>query len=255
MKNVLNVLNKTDSSISVEEGFFHSFNPHSHTYYEMTLYEENIGYIEINEQNIPLDTTTAILIAPTYFHEGFAGKKKGKYIKLGFNGNILPENFSVKNPIILKHIEKDCFFLKLYREIAINNENEEYKKSLLLAAVCFIIQNGKKIFSSGENGIGFKAVNIINENFNTHLTLSSVAKELYITPQYLSNVFKSEIHLTFSRYLTLVRLRNAKKLLKETSENITDICEICGYGNLSHFIRSFKAEYGVSPSAYRKNIK
>ena len=146
MKNTLPVLNKPDSLISVEEGTFFNFAIHSHTYYEMTLYEPNDGYVAINEQNIPLDTTTAILIAPTYFHQGFTHIKKSKYVKLAFNRNILPEIFSVKNPIILKKIEKDCFFLKLYREIVVNNDNEEYKKTLLAAAVCYIIQNGERLF-------------------------------------------------------------------------------------------------------------
>ena len=253
MQNVINILSKHDSAIWVEEGIFYGFRLHSHTYYEMTLYEHFDGCVEINEQKINLDTMTAILVTPAYFHKGDCGKNNGRYIKLAFDTDILPKNLSPKSPIVLKNIDKNSFLVSLFLEIADNSDNEEYKKVLVNTAVCYMLQNGKRIFSLGERGIGLKAVNIINENFDKPLTLSSVAQELYITPQYLSNVFRTEINMNFSRYLNLVRLRSAKKLLAETEESITKVCEMCGYGNLSHFLRSFKSEYGISPSNYRKN--
>lgn len=253
MQDVLLVHTKGDPAIWVEEGIFYGFKIHSHTYYEMTLYEPFGGCIEVNERRIDLDTTTAILIAPTYFHQGDSRGKNGGYIKLAFDADILPKNLSPGVPIVLRNIDKDSFFAGIYREIADKCDNEEYKKVLVNTAVCYMLQNGEQIFSSGERGIGIKAVRIINENFDKPLTLSSVARELYITPQYLSNVFRAEINMNFSRYLNLVRLRGAKKLLAETEESITKVCEMCGYGNLSHFLRSFKQEYGVSPSNYRKN--
>ena len=61
--------------------------------------------------------------------------------------------------------------------------------------------------------------------------------------------------MTFSEYLTYVRLHRAEKLLIETNESITKICENCGYGNFSHFIRTFKKAYGLSPMAYRVEKK
>ena len=96
-------------------------------------------------------------------------------------------------------------------------------------------------------------VRIINKKYNEDLTLPSVAKLLSITPQHLSNTFKSNVGITFSGYLTAVRLQHAEKLLIDTNESVTDICDMCGYKNFSHFIRSFKKTYGMSPSSYRKS--
>ena len=68
--------------------------------------------------------------------------------------------------------------------------------------------------------------------------------------QYLSSIFKQNIGIGFCEYLSDIRLRYATTLLTEKQNNITEICEACGYKNISHFIRSFKKKYGTSPSRY-----
>ena len=101
--------------------------------------------------------------------------------------------------------------------------------------------------------LAINAVKLIKETFFTDITLSSVANTLSVSPQYLSSVFKHNLGIGFSEYLTDIRLRHAAILLTSGQNNISQICEICGYKNMSHFIRSFKKKYGISPSQYTKN--
>jgi AraC-like DNA-binding protein len=251
----IKTISKYDSSIQYESGEMFSFFIHSHTYYEMTLYDPFEGNITVNDHTIYPETTVAILISPSYFHKGTLTGKGGKYRKLAFGPEVLPENLIPQTSIVLKNIKPNSFIEKIYDEISQNSDNEDYKKVLVSTAVCIMLQEGDKILPSKDSSIGIEAVKIINEKFDNHLTLSDVAKELYITPQYLSNVFKAEIDMTFSEYLTSVRLHRAEKLLIETNESITKICENCGYGNFSHFIRTFKKAYGLSPMAYRVEKK
>ncbi|UKI37219.1 MAG: hypothetical protein L6V93_03280 [Clostridiales bacterium] len=91
-----------------------------------------------------------------------------------------------------------------------------YFKSLINAIVYRISTDGEKNILRLGNG-GYKAaseaVKMINENFCSCITLQSVAKSLYITPQYLSQVFKSETGTGFAEYVVRMRLGKAAALL------------------------------------------
>ena len=82
--------------------------------------------------------------------------------------------------------------------------------------------------------------------------LDSVAAELGITPQYLSRLFCKNAGVGFSQYLTRARLEKAAFYLKETNLTVTEIAYEVGYRDLSHFMRSFKKYFGVTPLGYKK---
>jgi two-component system response regulator YesN len=60
--------------------------------------------------------------------------------------------------------------------------------------------------------------------------------------------------ISFLEYLTSVRISIAKRLLKETSMAILEICLEVGYQDPSHFAKVFKKKEGVFPSDYRKKL-
>ncbi len=92
---------------------------------------------------------------------------------------------------------------------------------------------------------------MINEGFRTPLPLPRVAQQLSVTPQYLSFAFKLGLGINFSQYLAYTRLQYAAHSMLNTRESITDICFDCGFENFSHFSRSFKRLFGISPREYR----
>lgn len=49
-------------------------------------------------------------------------------------------------------------------------------------------------------------------------------------------------------------MKEAKKLLRESNYNVTQISELLGYASIHHFSRMFKRAYGVSPTAYQSSI-
>ncbi len=89
---------------------------------------------------------------------------------------------------------------------------------------------------------------------NEDLSLEVVATEVGIPPNYVSKILKEEYGLTFKQYLNHLRVANARKLLKETNLNISEIAYESGYGNVKHFNRIFKNSEGVSPGDYRKKV-
>jgi AraC-like DNA-binding protein/NAD(P)H-dependent FMN reductase len=101
-----------------------------------------------------------------------------------------------------------------------------------------------------------RAVRYIRENFaHGQLSLDRVASEACMSRYHFSRTFKRETGTRFIDFLTTVRLAEACTLLTHTNQSITSIAFGVGYRDLSHFERTFKKEFGFSPSRYRSRAR
>jgi AraC-like DNA-binding protein len=82
-----------------------------------------------------------------------------------------------------------------------------------------------------------------------------VADEARLSPNYFSQLFHEFVGITFQEHLQVLRARFAGSLLRATEMSVTDICHASGFRALSHFERAFKAQYGMSPSAWRREVR
>jgi two-component system, response regulator YesN len=85
-----------------------------------------------------------------------------------------------------------------------------------------------------------------------HATLDSVARKVYMTPTYLSLIFKMNTGKTFIEQLTDIRIEKAKKMLQTTCLKNYEVAENVGYQDPRYFSQIFKKKVGVSPSEYRE---
>ena len=97
-----------------------------------------------------------------------------------------------------------------------------------------------------------KIILYIRKNLTNRISLDDIARELFITKEHLSRLFKKEMGLTISEYIIDTKITEAKNLLKHTDYNILDIAVLLNFANSSHFSNSFKKVTGLSPSDYRK---
>ncbi|WP_019606020.1 AraC family transcriptional regulator [Teredinibacter turnerae] len=96
---------------------------------------------------------------------------------------------------------------------------------------------------------------LANEYTRADLSLNQVMSHLGINRTKLNSILREETGLTFSSYLNKLRLEEAARLLLEMDgASIAEIAHSVGYNNASYFNRIFKAEYGCSPTTYRKRI-
>ena len=86
------------------------------------------------------------------------------------------------------------------------------------------------------------------------VSLSVLAEEFHLNPQYISQLFKSEIGVNFLSYLTNIRMEQAKKLLLTTSLSVAEVSERAGYGDYRVFTKVFKKSEGITPSQYRRDF-
>lgn len=96
------------------------------------------------------------------------------------------------------------------------------------------------------------AVGFIRAHFSEQLTLAQVAAQAGLTQNYFSSLFKQEVGVGFSAYLTECRLQCVCRRLREGNEMIKQIAAEAGFLDYQHFCRTFRKHMGVSPAEYRR---
>ena len=100
-----------------------------------------------------------------------------------------------------------------------------------------------------------KTREFIRANYKKKIKLIDISKAIYLSPYYLSHIFKKETGSTLLEYLTKVRIEEAKYLLENTQWNTTQIAFEVGCSDQSYFCKVFKKSESISPSDYRKRMK
>ncbi|MFD1956805.1 helix-turn-helix domain-containing protein [Paenibacillus thailandensis] len=95
-------------------------------------------------------------------------------------------------------------------------------------------------------------VRYINSHYMEDMSLHLLAEKFYVSPYYLSRFFKEATGFTFVEYLNSVRIKEAKKLLEQSSMKVYHIAAKVGFGSVTHFGRVFKSVTGYAPLHFRK---
>lgn len=94
-----------------------------------------------------------------------------------------------------------------------------------------------------------EAVKYIMENLcSVELSVNEVASHCYLTPIYMSRIFKKDKGISMSQFIIQEKMVLAKRLLKETDLTANTIAIQVGYPSYPHFSSTFKKYYGYSPS-------
>lgn len=94
----------------------------------------------------------------------------------------------------------------------------------------------------------------IDTHYMEPLTLKTLSRHFFISPDYLSHIVKKEYGFSPIEYLLNRRIGESIRLLMSTNFNIKTISEMVGYPNIHHYSTAFKKKMGTSPSFYRKNL-
>ncbi|MCX7708448.1 MAG: AraC family transcriptional regulator [Clostridia bacterium] len=100
-----------------------------------------------------------------------------------------------------------------------------------------------------------EVVQYINAHYSELLAIPRISELFYISPYYLSRIFKETTGFTLVEYVNNVRVREAQKLLSDKSLKVIQVAELSGFGSVANFNRIFKDLAGCSPLNYRKSLK
>ena len=93
----------------------------------------------------------------------------------------------------------------------------------------------------------------IDEGYTTpDFSLSELSREAKISDVYLRKLFREKYGTSPMKYLTSVRLKNAKKLMAYPFLSLEECAKRSGFSTVQYFGRVFLKEFGISPGQYRK---
>ena len=97
-----------------------------------------------------------------------------------------------------------------------------------------------------------KAILYIQQNVNQHLTVGDVADYVGFSKSYFSAYFKKTLGFSVSAFILRCKLEEGRELLQYTDKSISTISEFLCFSSQSHFHTSFRKQFGMTPSEYRK---
>ena len=136
----------------------------------------------------------------------------------------------------------------------------EFFKLSSIEDVCFALTEILNKFTKETFGVSdakhsallSRATAFIKTNYMHKITLSDVAGHVYISPSYLSKLFREELNVTFSTYLNMIRTDKSKILLMSDKLSIIEVAELVGFIDQSYFNKVFKKLTGMTPKKFRR---
>lgn len=250
---------------------------HYHDCYELYYLYSGERYYFIQDKTYHVTSGSFVLIHPNEIHRtGNLGNFGYDRMLIHFNKELLEDYLAVEasvNPY--KNLEEEVHLISLepqeqnFIETLLHIMEEEYNKNnqrentyikLTLLQLLLFLNNCKpnrqdaaltEINSTQK--LMFEILGYINNNFSKNITLESISEKYFLSTYYFSRTFKEVTGFHFVEYLNNVRIKEAKKLLLNSTLTITEIASVTGFNSNTHFGRVFKQITGCSPSAYKKN--
>ena len=85
------------------------------------------------------------------------------------------------------------------------------------------------------------------------MSIKLLADEVYLTPTYLSSLFKKTTGSTIGQYLTEIRMNRAQELLTDPGWKLYQVAEMVGFEDANYFAKTCKKKTGMLPSEYRES--
>lgn len=172
-----------------------------------------------------------------------------KYIVL----HICQKLAELVSPIPELHQQSDVNLFRQYRETERAAHLQELIAVLKDAMKATIRQLDERA-TQIDAGMLNRVIDYINAHYMENFGLTQLADRVGIHPAYLGRLLKNFSGKSFNQILTEIRVKYAKEFIKDSSLNINDIYIKIGYTNRQSFIRSFKAQTGMTPTEYRNSL-
>jgi AraC-like DNA-binding protein len=233
-------------------------------------------YMEVNKKYMKIKKNECLVVFPNIIHS--LVMKKNEKCTAGcivFNPGNLSNSFNMPdtacNISFLYEITKNKsgyikiiannFIRNVIEEMYFYNSNRnEFSQELMKLYFCELYiylsealnENIEKQFNS-ENRYINNATEYINNHYSNEISVKDVARNVKLSDRHLTRLFENELNMSVHEYITFLRIEKAKKMLKDSKQDITNISLSLGFNSSQHFATTFKKFENMSPSYYRKN--
>ncbi|MGN7940345.1 response regulator [Virgibacillus sp. 6R] len=212
---------------------------------DQTIYQTLFEYIEENQ---PSQIKNAI----DKMFEQFQDKAFAKdAVKTSIN-RVVHE--VIKTIQTMEGDEKNLSFL----QIMLNWENQPRTLQVIKGIFLDFILEAAALINQLNKESGTVHIRRIKKYVDMHykedITLKSIANQFFMNPVYMGQLFKKTYGMYFKDYLLQVRIKEAKKKLRQTDMRVYQVAEVVGFSNSDYFVTQFEKITGMTPTQYRKKI-
>jgi AraC-like DNA-binding protein len=247
---------------------------HFHPEYEIVYVEAVEGFRHIGDHLSKWEGSDLALIGPNIPHLNFdyGAKETVDTVVVQMKENFLGEHFfSLPEIATIKKL-----FEKARTGLAFHGETKKlagdrlkelpglphFDQLVLLLQVFHLLANSDQIESLNAQPIAsasvlkeqqrlHKVYHFIESNYQKEIDVNEVAEMCQLTMAAFCRYFRKLTRHTFTDFLNHYRINQSKKLLLQ-DKTVTEACYASGFGNISHFNRTFKKITGENPSAFKK---
>ncbi len=237
---------------------------------EMSLIMSGSGKYRINDKIYDISEGDVLILNPGCYHQALTDGKGRPAVEffVGFTDvafrEMEPNHFNILNgPVIHTQGELRQRLFRIARSMA--EENEQWRqgryfmmRSYLVQILILLIREQSEDVGS-KKGYAFESVskkyvveqiqNYLEDHYAEKISLDQIAENMYLSPFYISRIFKNETGDTPIHYLIDIRLERAKDILEKGQCNsIQEVASMVGYEDAYHFSKLFKKKYNVPPS-------
>ena len=252
-------------------------NYHNHDFLQLVIVLSGIGKYKVGDAIYSIKEGDVLIVNPAEWHTslpvdsaevptremiiGFSeiqlqGYEKN-YLPFAGDGHVMHTAGEVRQKLF-----KICASME--SENSVDKQGRYYmmKAYLMQLLVLLIREQAEPV--KGYQSFSFETINkkyvveqILNyfeDHYSEKVSLDRIAENMYLSPFYISKIFKSETGDTPIRHLINIRLEKAREiLLEEKDRSIQEVAAQVGYDDAYHFSKLYKKHFGVSPSQTRKS--
>ena len=244
---------------------------HWHDYYEIEFITGGEGTHLFNGEKYPLHRGCAYLLTPKDFHTVTERpENRLQLYNINFSEQILPLALSQQLNCIpgifrITFDEPEAQRLnELLTELLAEYEAQEPHRNEMIMALfeqflIRMIRQHRKEANQRQENAGRKpslpvneVINYLKLHFRESVSLGDCARKVYLTPNYLGELFHRSTNMSFNEYLKHLRLDYAVNLLNLSPISVEQISALSGFHSVSYFISLFRKQFGMTPAQYRR---
>lgn len=234
-----------------------SFRTHFHRCLEFVYLFEGEMNIFYNTDKFTLKKGEGVLFLPNEIH-GFENKSSSHFASLIFSPELVApfiKQVENKQAIMPQFILKERFLCDELLNFNLIHTNMLKVNGLLLLICGNYLEQIELVQKTGSNNnLIHNIIHYIGKNFREDISLKSLADAVGYDSFYLSRYISKNMHTTFHKYLTQLRLEHSVNLLCNGNEKIIDIAMQSGFSCIRTFNLAFKKAYRVTPIQYAKGV-
>ncbi len=243
--------------------------PHNHREFEILLFRSGNAEVSVGSQTYNVQSGDMVFINPFEVHSirFLPDREKPSRLCICFDTDILIKEKSIADMLgensravnFIKAADAEYPANELYALTEAYNAAEKWSDSEIIARLTLIfVYMMKNSFiqtsANSDENVKFCAavLGYIQNNFHDDITSSGAAEALGYTQSYFCRAFRRYFRKTFSEYLTMYRIANARIIIENNNISVAELAEKCGFNSYSYFSKCFRRYIGILPSEYKK---